>query len=109
MQNIISMILLFAIVREAFPKCTEIPEEFQPTEAKKLLKKNRKLLGMVEQKFMSFMGLSGKPNRTRKEQVHVPDHMWKLFNKWNRENEKMVEQHADTARLIHSGRLIHFY
>ena len=103
MKNIISVLLLSVFIPNAFPKCANIPEDFKPTAAKKLLK-NRKLLGMVEQKFMSFMGLSEKPkNRTRKRQVHVPDHIWKLYNKWNRENEKMTE-HADTARLLHSGK-----
>ena len=65
--------------------------------------RNKKLLGMVEKKFMRFMGLSGpKPNRT-KSRVHVPDHMWDLYYKWNRENHDKSEL-ADTARLIHSGK-----
>ena len=103
MRKIFTLALLFVFIRDAFPKCAEIPEDFKPTAAKKLLK-NRKLLGMVEQKLRTFMGLSGKPkNRTRKRQVHVPDHIWKLYNKWNnKDNEKMIEP-ADTARLIHSG------
>ena len=104
MRKILTLVLLFVFIRDAFPKCAEIPEDFKPTAAKKLLK-NRKLLGMVEQKLRSFMGLSGKPkNRTRKRQVHVPDHIWKLYNKWNnKDNDEKMSEPADTARLIHSG------
>jgi len=85
-------------------KCDKALEELKPSTYKKLLK-NKKMMRVVTEKFMTFMGVTGKPNRTgiARDRVHVPEHMWKLYNKWNNENEK-VKETADTARVLHNGK-----
>lgn len=72
--------------------------------------RDKKVLKIVEQKFMGFMGLKERPaNNVTKHNVKVPDHLWKLYYKWSDENyQDHDKENADTARLFHhEGKFFH--
>ena len=60
---------------------------------------DRKIMQLVEQQLMKLFGFKRKvdPRKT----LHIPDHMWDMYRKWN------GEIHDDTDKLTNIVRIIH--
>nr|ABA42601.1 BMP2/4 [Podocoryna carnea] len=69
----------------------------------KTITKDEKILKMVKQRFLDFLGIKGKPARKpSKRNIKVPDYLWKLYYKWSNDNyEDYDKNNADTARVIY--------
>lgn len=64
--------------------------------------RNKRMLKMVEQRFMSFLGVKGTPTKTLNKELKVPEHLLKLYYKWSDDNFKDYDKNnADTARVVY--------
>lgn len=73
--------------------------------------RNKRMLKMVEQRFMSFLGVKGTPTKTLNKELKVPEHLLKLYYKWSDDNFKDYDKNnADTARVVyHSSQYLFIY
>lgn len=68
---------------------------------------DRKIMRMVEQQLMKLFGFKKKvdPRKT----LHIPDHMWNMYRRWNGEIHDDTDKLANVVRIIHhDGELYYF-
>ena len=109
--SLYTVLLMYGIYVQVQTICDPSFDNKKDIKSKPIISKNKKMLEMVERKFLDFMGISEKPNQKLRQSIKVPDHLWKLYYKWSDENyEDYDKNNADTARVIyHDGKTSLFF
>ena len=60
---------------------------------------DRKILQLVEKQLLKLFGMKRKVNP--REGLHIPEHIWNIFRKWNGELHDDTDEKINVVRMLH--------